>query len=76
VPVTLDELAANLDPAYEGFKGGQRHRAARYLSALPRECLVELWSFDAVQRDQLPGDDAGVASHRFGGAGKAIGYAG
>ena len=72
MPITLD-LAAHLDPGYEGLEGGQRHRAARYLLAPPLERLVELWRVDTVQPDHLPGDDDGVAVDDLGGTGEAIG---
>jgi hypothetical protein len=41
VPIPLDRPAANLDPGREGLKGGQGHRAAHELLALPPEWLVQ-----------------------------------
>ena len=55
--VPLDHLAANLDPGYE--RVGQRHRAA--LLAPPPERLVQLPRVDAMQSDQLIGDDDRIA---------------
>ena len=72
MPVPLDHLAAYLDPGGEGLEGGQRHRAAPHLLAPPLERLVQFGGVDAVQPDQLPGDDYGVAVDDLSGAGEAL----
>jgi hypothetical protein len=73
MPITLDNLAAQLDPGRERLKGGQCHRAARYLLAPPQERLVKFGRVDAVQPDQLPGNNDGVAVDDLGGAGERVG---
>ena len=75
MPIPLDHLAAHLDPSYECLKGGQRHRAAHYLLAPPLERLIQFGGVDAVQPDQLPGDDDGVAVDDLRGTGKGSGTA-
>jgi hypothetical protein len=61
-----------LTPGYEGLQSGQRHRAARYVLAPPPERLIQFGGIDAVQPDQLIGNDDGVAVDDLGGAGEAI----
>lgn len=73
MPVPFDDFAAKLDTGYEGFEGGQSHRAACELLAPPPECLVQFGCVDAMQPHPLPGDDDRVAIDDPGGAGEALG---
>jgi hypothetical protein len=76
VPLSVDDLATHLDPGYECLEGGQRHRAARYLLTPPPERLVQLGGVDAVQPDELIGDDDRVAVDDVGRGRSANRYAG
>ena len=49
MPITLDELAAQLDPGRERLEGSQSHRAAHDGLAPPQEGLVQFGRVDAVQ---------------------------
>ena len=72
MPIPLDHLAAHLDTGRERLEGGQRHRALSYVLAPPPERLVQFGGVDAVQPDQLPGHNDGIAVDDLGGAGQAI----
>jgi hypothetical protein len=70
VPIPLDRLTAHLDPGYEGFESGQRHRAKRWPAA---GTFGPVRGIDPVQPDQLIGDNDGVAVDDLGATGQAIG---
>jgi hypothetical protein len=61
VTVTPDDFAANRDTGYEGFEGGQGHRAAVQSLVAVTEGLVELRRIDPVQAHAFPRDNDCVA---------------